>query len=79
MNKATIITDAISYIEKLQKSVRDLSDQLFEMEATGEEQYLETPIDAIDAAEEMKTWGIRVKCIFFGTVFVFSIFGLCVF
>ncbi|XP_057488429.1 transcription factor DYT1-like, partial [Actinidia eriantha] len=59
MNKATIITDAISYIEKLQKSVRDLSDQLFEMEATCEEQYLETPIDAIDAAEEMKTWGIR--------------------
>ena len=76
MNKAAIITDAIAYIEKLQKSVRDLSDQLFEMEATCEEQYLETPIDA---AEEMKTWGIRVKCIFFGTVFVFSIFGLCVF
>ncbi|GFZ06276.1 hypothetical protein Acr_18g0004460 [Actinidia rufa] len=29
------------------------------MEATCEEQYLETPIDAIDAAEEMNTWGIR--------------------
>ncbi|PSR98537.1 Transcription factor like [Actinidia chinensis var. chinensis] len=55
MNKATIITDAIAYIEKLQKIVQDLSNQLFEMEATCEEQ-LETPMDA---AEEMKTWGIE--------------------
>ncbi|GFS29469.1 hypothetical protein Acr_00g0006850 [Actinidia rufa] len=58
MSKAAIITDAIAYIEMLQKNVQDLSNQLFEMEATCEEQ-LETPMDAMDAAEEMKTWGIE--------------------
>ncbi|KAK4485144.1 hypothetical protein RD792_007757 [Penstemon davidsonii] len=34
MNKGTIITDAISYIEELQKNVDELSDQLRKMEAT---------------------------------------------
>ena len=70
MNKATVITDAIAYIEKLQKSVRDLSNQLFEMEATCEEQ-LETPMNS---AEEMKTWGIEVKRHILELFFVFFVF-----
>ncbi|KAL8460226.1 hypothetical protein ACS0TY_031167 [Phlomoides rotata] len=34
MNKATIITDAITYIEEQKKSVEELSNQLLQMETT---------------------------------------------
>lgn len=59
MTKATIITDAIAYIRELQKCVEDLSDQLREMDATLPEEP-ETEHSSVDAAEEMKHWGIEV-------------------
>ncbi|KAL7088791.1 hypothetical protein ACP275_13G149000 [Erythranthe tilingii] len=37
MNKATIITDAIAYIEELRNSVEELADQILQMEATDED------------------------------------------
>ncbi|KAK2644294.1 hypothetical protein Ddye_019489 [Dipteronia dyeriana] len=61
MNKATIIEDAITYIEVLQRDVKILSDQLLEMESSSEEK--EKPIRIDDqinnAAEEMKKNGIE--------------------
>ncbi|XP_059639465.1 transcription factor DYT1-like [Cornus florida] len=60
MNKATIIIDAISYIQELQKCVRDLSDEIHEMEAICEEES-KTQSEEIDAAEEMKKWGIETE------------------
>lgn len=59
MNKGTIITDAIAYVEELQKSASDLTNQLLEMEATLVEES-KMPIEAIDAAEKMQNWGIKV-------------------
>lgn len=59
MNKATTITDAITYIHELQRHVKDLSDKLFEMEATIEQE-LKTESSEIDAEQEMKKWGIEV-------------------
>lgn len=68
MNKATIVEDSITYIYELQKNVNMLQDQLFEMEALSS---LEVPEpeprkEEIDAAEEMKKYGIQVImfCIF---------------
>ncbi|KAK7302646.1 hypothetical protein RJT34_13539 [Clitoria ternatea] len=58
MNKATIIEDAITYIKKLQDKVQSLSQELHQMEATSEE-IVETKVDEIDAAEDMKKWGIE--------------------
>lgn len=59
MNKASIIEDAITYIEDLQKNVEDLSHQLLEMEAS--------PVGAagqssntIDDEEDMNIHGIKV-------------------
>ncbi|KAK3188195.1 hypothetical protein Dsin_027756 [Dipteronia sinensis] len=62
MNKATIIEDAITYVEVLQRDVKILSDQLLEMESSSEEK--EKPIkidDQIDNADdqEMKKNGIE--------------------
>ncbi|KAL2244873.1 UNVERIFIED_CONTAM: Transcription factor DYT1 [Sesamum indicum] len=57
MNKATIITDAITYIEELQKSVEDLTDQLHQMEATSVAE--ENPnFKEIDAEQGMNKWGL---------------------
>ncbi|KAK9267440.1 hypothetical protein L1049_009866 [Liquidambar formosana] len=58
MNKATVIGDAIQYIMELQKHVKDLSDQLFELEASSEEE-AKPKGDEIDAAIEMKKCGIQ--------------------
>lgn len=59
MNKATIITDAITYIEELQKSVEDLTDQLHQMEATSVAE--ENPnFKEIDAEQGMNKWGLAV-------------------
>ncbi|WJZ96199.1 hypothetical protein VitviT2T_014908 [Vitis vinifera] len=58
MNKATIIEDAITYIKELQKNVKDLSDQLLEMEASSEEEAKQRS-ETIDAAEEMNKCGIE--------------------
>lgn len=60
MNKATIITDAITYIEDLQSTVRDLSDELYQIDATIKEE-LKTQNEGIaDAAKEIKRCGIEV-------------------
>ncbi|CAL5409694.1 unnamed protein product [Camellia sinensis] len=58
MNKATIIIDAIRYVGELQKCVGDLSNQLLEMESASVEE-AKMQIDTINAAEEMKKWGIE--------------------
>ncbi|KAH1208074.1 Transcription factor DYT1 [Glycine max] len=58
MNKATIVEDAITYIEKLQDKVQNLSQELHQMEATSVET-AETKIVEIDAVEDMKNWGIQ--------------------
>ncbi|BFG27584.1 hypothetical protein CerSpe_138580 [Prunus speciosa] len=58
MNKATIIEDAITYIHELQKTVNILKDQLFDMEAS-EEEAPEPKKEEIQAAEEMKKFGIQ--------------------
>lgn len=59
MNKATIVDDAITYIQQLQNDVNTLKDQLFEMEASSEETP-EPRKEEIHAAEEMKKFGIQV-------------------
>lgn len=59
MNKATIIEDAITYIEKLQDKVQSLSQELHQMETTSEETG-DTKTDEIDAAQDMKDLGIQV-------------------
>lgn len=60
MNKATIITDAVTYIEELQRHVKDLSDLLLEMDAKCVNEEETTKIEEINSAEDMKTWGIEV-------------------
>ncbi|KAA8519935.1 hypothetical protein F0562_014155 [Nyssa sinensis] len=60
MNKATIIVDAIAYIQELQSCVIDISEQLHKMEAIIEEES-KTESDGTDAAEEMKKWGIETE------------------
>ncbi|KAM1918189.1 hypothetical protein ACFX13_037692 [Malus domestica] len=62
MNKATIVEDAITYIQELQQKVDLLQDQIFEMEASSEET-LEpnTEETHADAAEEMKKFGIQTE------------------
>ncbi|XP_068316593.1 transcription factor DYT1-like [Pyrus communis] len=62
MNKATIVEDAITYIQELQQKVNLLKDQIFEMEASSEET-LEPNTEEThpDAAEEMKKFGIQTE------------------
>lgn len=63
MNKATIITDAITYIEELQGTVRNLSDLLYQIDASMEGQleiHNHSKEITTDNAEEMKKWGIEV-------------------
>ncbi|KAE8670580.1 flavoprotein wrbA-like [Hibiscus syriacus] len=57
MNKATIIEDAITYIQELKKTSDDLSEELLEMEASsegGKQMEMEA-----DAAAEMEKCGIK--------------------
>ncbi|GMI93352.1 DYSFUNCTIONAL TAPETUM 1 [Hibiscus trionum] len=58
MNKATIIDDAITYIQELQKTSEDLSEELLEMEASSEEGGKQLEMEA-DAAEDMNKCGIK--------------------
>ncbi|XP_020233986.1 transcription factor DYT1 [Cajanus cajan] len=60
MNKATIVEDAITYIEKLQAKVQSLSHELHRMEATSEDT-AETKADEINAVEDMQNWGIQAE------------------
>ncbi|XP_050370737.1 transcription factor DYT1-like [Argentina anserina] len=59
MTKETIIEDSITYIKELQTKVNILQEQLFEMEASAQEA-LEPRKDEVDAAEEMKKFGIQI-------------------
>ncbi|OIV93168.1 hypothetical protein TanjilG_20830 [Lupinus angustifolius] len=59
MNKLTIVDDAITYIKVLQDKVQNLSKKLYEMDATLEAEIPEPKILEIDAAQEMKNWGIQ--------------------
>ncbi|KAK1420053.1 hypothetical protein QVD17_21358 [Tagetes erecta] len=58
MNKETIITDAIDYIQELKMSVTNLSNELLEMEA---QMAKEQSFDFIQThpVENMKKWGIQ--------------------
>ncbi|KAL5054403.1 hypothetical protein RYX36_035085 [Vicia faba] len=60
MNKASIIEDAITYMQKLQNEVKSLTDELHDMGGTKEKKD-ETKISDSSAAaeEEMKNWGIQ--------------------
>lgn len=60
MNKATIIEDAITYIEELQKNVMVLQEQLCELEASSEVGANPAIKVEVEAAEEMKQSGIQV-------------------
>ncbi|KAK3014676.1 hypothetical protein RJ639_009989, partial [Escallonia herrerae] len=59
MNKATIITDAITYIKELQKCVEDLSNQLHEMEAAIEEEPATKSYEIADTKDQMTQWAIE--------------------
>ncbi|XVF25942.1 hypothetical protein REPUB_Repub13aG0257400 [Reevesia pubescens] len=58
MNKATIIEDAITYIQELQKTSQVPTEQLLEIEGSSEEEKRAMRIQ-IDAAEDMKKCGIK--------------------
>lgn len=60
MNKATIMTDAVTYIEQLRRHVKDLSNQLLKMDTNFVKEEETTKIEEIDSAEEMTIWGIEV-------------------
>ncbi|XP_027348379.1 transcription factor DYT1-like [Abrus precatorius] len=60
MNKATIVEDAITYINMLQDKVQSLTQELQEMEATSEE-ITEPKRDEFNASEEMKKWGTLIQ------------------
>ncbi|KAK6149814.1 hypothetical protein DH2020_017339 [Rehmannia glutinosa] len=57
MNKASIITDAITYIEELKNTVEELTDQLQQMEAVGVDEE-KIKFEAINSEQEMKKLGI---------------------
>ncbi|KAG6642638.1 transcription factor DYT1-like [Carya illinoinensis] len=62
MNKATIIEDAITYIQELQKNVKILQEQLCELEASSSEVGANPASEVkVEAAEEMKESGIQVE------------------
>ncbi|KAL6562202.1 hypothetical protein OROGR_003209 [Orobanche gracilis] len=63
MNKASIITDAITYIQELKKTVEELTHQLYQIEATsmesGEDRQQKIKYKNIDhSGQEMKICGI---------------------
>lgn len=73
MNKATIIEDAITYIQELQKTSQILSDQLHETEGSSEEPMRINEVETA-AAEDMKKCGIKVFHSFFSFLFFFMVF-----
>lgn len=75
MNKATIIEDAITYIQELQKTSQILSDQLHETEGSSEEPMRINEVETA-AAEDMKKCGIKVFHRFFSILFFSWSFSL---
>ncbi|XP_074298461.1 transcription factor DYT1-like [Silene latifolia] len=59
MTKATIIKDAITYIEELSKEVDELTGELLELRETEPKDDIKPIITAKDEAQEMKAWGIQ--------------------
>nr|KJB69370.1 hypothetical protein B456_011G019900 [Gossypium raimondii] len=59
MNKATIIDDAITYIQELQKTSQVLSEQLLEMEGSSEESVMPMKLEIAVAQHDMKKCGIK--------------------
>ncbi|XAR53723.1 hypothetical protein NMG60_11022379 [Bertholletia excelsa] len=59
MNKATIIVDAITYIEQLQGHVRELSNQLLDLEAASAEESKASVVEATDVVEDINEGGIE--------------------
>ncbi|KAH1048648.1 hypothetical protein J1N35_039432 [Gossypium stocksii] len=59
MNKATIIDDAITYIQELQKTSQVLSEQLLEMEGSSEESVMPMKLEIDVAQHDMKKCGIK--------------------
>ncbi|XP_031261003.1 transcription factor DYT1-like [Pistacia vera] len=59
MNKATIVEDAITYIQMLQRNVKVLSDQLLEIDSLSVEEDEKPTRDEINASEQMKKYGIK--------------------
>lgn len=60
MNKATIISDAITYIEELKRSVEELSNQLLQMETTNYVDQEKIKSETRDEEQEMKKMGIII-------------------
>ncbi|XP_057764784.1 transcription factor DYT1-like [Salvia miltiorrhiza] len=60
MNKATIITDAITYIEELKMCVEELGNQLLQMEATSIDEE-KIKLKEMDDEQEIKKHGIKVE------------------
>ncbi|GMH19233.1 hypothetical protein Nepgr_021074 [Nepenthes gracilis] len=60
MKKATILCDAIDYITEMQRQVRDLSEQLLELDqAINSRVEMRSISEKNNDAEEMKKWGIK--------------------
>ncbi|XP_062161852.1 transcription factor DYT1-like [Alnus glutinosa] len=61
MNKATIIEDAISYVQDLQRNVNVLQEQLFKIEASSEEETKPRSTEETEAADKMEKCGIQAE------------------
>lgn len=59
MTKATIITDAISYIEQLQTSVKELSDQLLQLDANCVNKG-KAKSEEVDSEQDTNNWEVTV-------------------
>ncbi|GAB4826798.1 hypothetical protein Ancab_033679 [Ancistrocladus abbreviatus] len=61
MKKATIVCDAIDYITELQGRVRELSEELLEMDTVNSEEEIQSRGDEKNEGENMKKCGIETE------------------
>ncbi|GAB2233135.1 hypothetical protein Droror1_Dr00002352, partial [Drosera rotundifolia] len=59
MKKATIVCDAIDYINELEEQARELSEQLSEMEACGSGEELKLRSEQDDEKNAVKKWNLE--------------------